>query len=56
VGPNLDYLQYVKVLGPLALWLREKNPTAGLVPEETLIEWLTGHFAETWGLAPGPAG
>jgi formylglycine-generating enzyme required for sulfatase activity len=56
VGPNLDYLQYVKTLAPLALWLREKNPTAGLVTEETLLEWLTGSFAQTWGLADGPAG
>jgi len=56
VGPPLDYLQTIAVLGPLALWLREENPTAGLVPEERLIEWLTGHFTgEDWGLKPGPA-
>jgi formylglycine-generating enzyme required for sulfatase activity/energy-coupling factor transporter ATP-binding protein EcfA2 len=56
VGPPLDYLQTISVLGPLALWLREENPTAGLVPEERLIEWLTQHFVgEDWGLRPGPA-
>ena len=56
VGPPLDYLQTISVLGPLALWLREENPTAGLVSEERLIEWLTRHFTgEDWGLKPGPA-
>jgi len=56
VGPPLDYLQTISVLGPLALWLREENPTAGLVPKERLIEWLTSHFTgEDWGLLPGPA-
>jgi len=56
VGPPLDYLQTIAVLGPLALWLREENPTAGLVPEERLIEWLTDYFkGEEWGLKPGPA-
>ena len=56
VGPNLDYLTVVKVLGPLALWLREKNPTAGLVQEEALLDWLTDYFARNWNLAVGPAG
>jgi len=56
VGPELDYLETVGVLGPLALWLREENPTAGLVPEERLIEWLTNHFnSDEWGLKRGPA-
>jgi predicted NACHT family NTPase len=56
VGPPLVYLQTIAVLGPLALWLREENPTAGLVGEERLIDWLTGHFiGEDWGLKPGPA-
>jgi formylglycine-generating enzyme required for sulfatase activity/energy-coupling factor transporter ATP-binding protein EcfA2 len=56
VGPPLDYLQTVSVLGPLALWLREENPTAGLVPGEQLTEWLTRYFTgEDWGLRPGPA-
>ena len=56
VGPPLDYLQTISVLGPLALWLRQENPTAGLVPEERLLEWLTGHFmGEDWGLRHGEA-
>ena len=56
VGPQLDYLQTIAVLGPLALWLRQENPTAGLVPEELLVEWLTGHFkGEDWGLRHGDA-
>ena len=55
VGPELNYLRTVSVLGPLALWLRETNPTAGLVPEERLIEWLTEHFEADSGLPAGPA-
>jgi formylglycine-generating enzyme required for sulfatase activity/energy-coupling factor transporter ATP-binding protein EcfA2 len=56
VGPPLDYLQTIAVLGPLALWLRQENPTAGLVTEERLIEWLTQFFmGEDWGLRRGEA-
>jgi formylglycine-generating enzyme required for sulfatase activity len=51
VGPPVDYLRTVKVLDPLALWLREENPTAGLVPQERLLEWLTDYYmGEEWGL------
>ncbi len=56
VGPPLDYLETIGVLGPLALWLREENPTAGIVPEERLREWLTKHFqGAEWGEKAGPA-
>jgi formylglycine-generating enzyme required for sulfatase activity/energy-coupling factor transporter ATP-binding protein EcfA2 len=56
VGPEMDYLQILMVLGPLALWLREENPTAGLVSEQALLGWLTTHFmGEDWGLTRGPA-
>ena len=56
VGPPLDYLKTIAVLGPLALWLREDNPTAGLVPEERLVEWLTNFFkSEDWGMKQGEA-
>jgi formylglycine-generating enzyme required for sulfatase activity/energy-coupling factor transporter ATP-binding protein EcfA2 len=56
VGPPQDYLQTIAVLGPLALWLRKENPTAGLVTEERLIEWLTEFFkGEDWGLKQGAA-
>jgi formylglycine-generating enzyme required for sulfatase activity/energy-coupling factor transporter ATP-binding protein EcfA2 len=56
VGPALDYLQTVRVLGPLALWLREKNPTAGLIAEEPLMEWLSDYFAgDEWRLPRGQA-
>jgi formylglycine-generating enzyme required for sulfatase activity/energy-coupling factor transporter ATP-binding protein EcfA2 len=56
VGPPLDYLQTISVLGPLALWLRKENPTAGLVTEERLIDWLTRFFmGEDWGLKRGEA-
>ena len=56
VGPPLDYLETIGVLGPLALWLREENPTAGIVPEERLREWLSKHFqGDEWGEKRGPA-
>ena len=56
VGPELDYLQTIAVLSPLALWLREENPTAGLVPEERLVEWLTDYYmSDEWGLKKGEA-
>ncbi len=56
VGPPMDYLETVTVLGPLALWLREENPTAGLVTEERLIEWLTNYYAgDEWRLPRGEA-
>lgn len=51
VGPPLDYLQTITVL-----WLRQENPTAGLVTEERLIEWLTQFFmGEDWGDKRGVA-
>ncbi|MGB8647077.1 MAG: SUMF1/EgtB/PvdO family nonheme iron enzyme [Anaerolineae bacterium] len=57
VGPDVDYLQVLMVLAPLALWLRQENPTAGLVSERSLRNWLTAAFmGEDWGLARGPAG
>lgn len=44
------------MLGPLALWLREENPTYGLISEERLIDWLTDHFmGDEWGLRRGEA-
>ncbi len=56
VGPDMD-LQVITVLGPLAVWLREENPTAGLVSERSLVNWLTAYFmGQDWGLARGPAG
>ena len=51
VGPEMDYLQTIAVLGPMALMLREDNPTAGLIVEERLIEWLTDFYiGEDYGL------
>jgi len=56
VGPDMDSLSIIMVLGPLALWLREENPTAGLVSERSLIDWLTECFmGEDWELPRGPA-
>ena len=56
VGPELNYEQTLQALGPLALWLRQENPTAGLVSEGDLVKQLTHYFmGEDWGLARGPA-
>ncbi len=44
VGPEIDYRETMAVLALLALWLREENPTAGLVKEEELLEWLTDFY------------
>ena len=56
VGPELDYNQTIAVLEPLALWLRTENPTAGLVSERQMLNWLTEHFmGDDWGLKRGQA-
>lgn len=53
---SLDYESTLEVLGPLALRVREENPTAGLVSARQLQDWLTEHYTgEQWGLKPGPA-
>jgi formylglycine-generating enzyme required for sulfatase activity/energy-coupling factor transporter ATP-binding protein EcfA2 len=56
VGPEMDYLEILSTLGPLALWLRQENPAAGVVPEAALLDWLTKYYmGEDWGLPRGPA-
>jgi formylglycine-generating enzyme required for sulfatase activity/energy-coupling factor transporter ATP-binding protein EcfA2 len=53
---SMDYEATLEVLGPLALRVREENPTAGLVSARQLQDWLTEHYTgEQWGLKPGPA-
>lgn len=53
---SMVYETTLEVLGPLALRLREENPTAGLVSARQLQDWLTEHYTgEQWGLKPGPA-
>jgi formylglycine-generating enzyme required for sulfatase activity/energy-coupling factor transporter ATP-binding protein EcfA2 len=54
-GSPLDYLETVQVLAPLALWLRETNPTAGLVTRPQLEDWLTGYYRREWDLPRGQA-
>ncbi len=55
VGPGMDYLGTVQVLAPLALWLRQENPTAGLVGRDQIEGWLTGYYQREWGEHRGPA-
>ncbi len=56
VGPEMDYQEILNVLAPLALWLREENPTAGLVSEADLLDWLTRYYmGEDWGMPRGLA-
>jgi len=55
VGPQVNYLDTVQVLAPLGLWLREENPTAGLVSREQIEGWLIEYYRREWDEAPGPA-
>ena len=55
VGPRMSYLDTVQVLAPLALWLRETNPSAGLVTRADLENWLVGYYRREWALPPGEA-
>jgi len=55
VGPDMDYLDTVQVLAPLALWLRETNPAAGLVSREQVETWLAGYYQREWAEPRGPA-
>ncbi|MBN1657318.1 MAG: SUMF1/EgtB/PvdO family nonheme iron enzyme [Anaerolineae bacterium] len=56
VGPELDYLETARVLGPLALWLRETNPGAGLARHDEVLRWLTEYYqGDEWGMVPGEA-
>jgi predicted NACHT family NTPase len=56
VGEPLHYEETVHVLAPLALWLRQENPTAGLVTQQALEDWLTSYYhGEEWGLPRGEA-
>ncbi|RPH55981.1 MAG: NACHT domain-containing protein, partial [Chloroflexi bacterium] len=55
-GESLEYEATLDVLGPLALRLREENPTAGLVAGRMLTNWLAEYYTgEQWGMKPGPA-
>ena len=56
VGTELNPNEVLMTLGPLALWLREENPTAGVVTEDALLGELTRtYMGEDWGLKRGPA-
>ncbi len=51
VGESMQYEETVQVLAPLALWLRQENPTAGLVTQDQLEQWLTDYYrGEEWRL------
>ena len=43
---DLDVVQTVRVLAPLALWMHEENPGVGLVKRENLRRHLEAAFAE----------
>ncbi len=56
VGGSMRYEETVQVLAPLALWLRQENPTAGLVTQDQLEQWLTDDYrGEEWRLPRGEA-
>jgi formylglycine-generating enzyme required for sulfatase activity/energy-coupling factor transporter ATP-binding protein EcfA2 len=55
-GPDLNSNEILAALGPLAIWLREENPSAGVVPLDSLLSELTRYYmGEEWRLARGPA-
>lgn len=51
IGPDADYLELLEVLQPLALWLRDENPEAGLIHREALMDWLWGWYEREEGLS-----
>jgi predicted NACHT family NTPase len=55
VGPEIDFLEAWNILAPLALWLRETNPQAGLVSERQLNEFLVNHYKDVEGYSTGEA-
>jgi formylglycine-generating enzyme required for sulfatase activity len=56
VGESMRYEETVQVLAPLALWLRQENPTAGLVNRAQLERWLTDYYrGDEWRLPRGEA-
>jgi formylglycine-generating enzyme required for sulfatase activity/energy-coupling factor transporter ATP-binding protein EcfA2 len=56
IGPDMNPNDILAALGPLALWLREENPTAGVVSERALLGELTRYYmGDDWGLKRGPA-
>ena len=56
VGESMRYEETVQVFAPLALWLRQENPTAGLVTRDQLEQWLTDYYGgEEWRLPRGEA-
>jgi formylglycine-generating enzyme required for sulfatase activity/energy-coupling factor transporter ATP-binding protein EcfA2 len=50
IGPQIDYLEAVQILAPLALWLRETNPSAGFINERQLLDYLIEYFQSEEGL------
>jgi formylglycine-generating enzyme required for sulfatase activity len=52
---DLDVVQTVRVLAPLALWMHETNPGVGLVKREALRRHLEGVFAEQGAEEPEAA-
>ena len=55
VGPDTSYSQILEPLAALALWLREKNPTAGVVAERDLLAELARYYRDEESRSPGEA-
>jgi len=52
---SMNYADTLAILGPLALRVREENPTAGLVSEYQLQEWLAEYYVSEWDMKAAPA-
>ena len=46
IGPDIDYHEVWQILAPMALWLRQENPQAGLVSEQQLKDFLVDYYQE----------
>jgi formylglycine-generating enzyme required for sulfatase activity len=56
VGPLMNTREIISVLGPLALRIRQDNPTYGLISEDRLLDWLADYYqGDEWGLMRGEA-
>jgi predicted NACHT family NTPase len=51
IGPDVDYLALLEVLQPLALWLRDENPEAGLIHREAADGLALGWYEREEGLS-----
>lgn len=55
IGPDIDYHEIWQILAPMALWLRQTNPEAGLVTEQQLYDFLVRYYQQEEGCSRSDA-